>query len=151
MPFQGYLQDLNWLTGERDYLLSFTDSPTKLTGKTSLGSKNNECQDLSESTLEAMMLLNTDFDKADKADKAEDHSLFPTNSPNASPFDMLHLFPSRINCDGTDLNSMAATTDQSHQSTPLTSHSKLHAQERSRVLTHPAPNHLHDFEEAQGE
>lgn len=152
MPPQGYLQDLYWLTGERDCLLSLADSPTRLTENSHLESKNNEYQDLSESTLQAMMLLNTDFDKADKA---ENLSLFPAtpsiSTSITSPCDMLPPVPSRQSIDGKGLSNMESPTQPSSQPTPLGTDSITQSQERSPVPPQAAALPVQDLEEAQGE
>lgn len=152
MPFQGYQQDLCWLTGEQDCLLSLADSPTKLTENSHLESKNKEYQNLSEFTLGAMMLLNTD---SMKAGEAETLSLPPTTpsvtSTNTSPFGVLSQLSDKLNCEEKGLINMAPPINQSSRSTPLSANLTLRSQERAPVSTQTAANYLLDLEEAQGE
>ena len=69
------MQDLRELTGEWDCLLPLTDRQTKLTANLHAESKEKQCQNhLSESTLAALMPLETDADTV-MAGAAENISL----------------------------------------------------------------------------
>jgi hypothetical protein len=146
MPFQGYLHDLSLLTGQWDCLLPLTDSQTKLTANSHTEPKNNEYQNLSESTMETMMLLNTD---SMTAGEAETLSL-PTpclEFTTTSLLDKPPPLPSEQNCDGKILSNMESST-QHPQSILQITDSTLRTQERCPFSN---PANLTGLEEAQGE
>ena len=138
MPFQGYLHDMSFLTGQWDCLLPLTDSPTKLTPNSHIEPKNDDDHNLSESTVETIT-----------ASEAETLSLSTScvDFTNTSLLNTPLLLPSKQSCDGKIVSNMEPST-QHPQSILQITDSTLRNPETC-LTARPAT--LIGLEEAQGE